>query len=161
MARTSTTHPLLLDEISLANSGTLGMTFCPGKKQPNAMTGGLGPRPGYRFARHRRLGGRRHPDGGSRTPRPPGRIWARLSRRLGWLSACCRSPINGCRTAASSVHGRMPVVGSVRCMLIGRGSSCTVKRPLGCRPSPQAAHLGRRRRALSRRAARRGPSGAT
>jgi ADP-ribosyl-[dinitrogen reductase] hydrolase len=43
--RTSTTHPLLIDEIPLGNSGTLGITFCPGKKQPYAMTGAWEPRP--------------------------------------------------------------------------------------------------------------------
>lgn len=31
MARTSITHPLLIDELRL-REGTLGLTFCPGKK---------------------------------------------------------------------------------------------------------------------------------
>jgi ADP-ribosyl-[dinitrogen reductase] hydrolase len=37
-ARTSITHPLIINTIPVSN-GELGLTFCPGKKQPNAMTG--------------------------------------------------------------------------------------------------------------------------
>ncbi len=37
-ARTSVSHPLIINTISVSN-GELGLTFCPGKKQPNAMTG--------------------------------------------------------------------------------------------------------------------------
>ncbi|WP_331344229.1 cyclin-dependent kinase inhibitor 3 family protein [Cellvibrio sp. UBA7661] len=37
-ARTSLTHPLIINPISVS-AGELGLTFCPGKKQPNAMTG--------------------------------------------------------------------------------------------------------------------------
>lgn len=37
-ARTSLTHPLIINTIPVA-AGALGLTFCPGKKQPNAMTG--------------------------------------------------------------------------------------------------------------------------
>ena len=37
-ARTSLTHPLIINTIPLS-AGELGLTFCPGKKQPNAMTG--------------------------------------------------------------------------------------------------------------------------
>jgi len=36
--RTSLTHPLIINTIPVA-AGELGLTFCPGKKQPNAMTG--------------------------------------------------------------------------------------------------------------------------
>lgn len=39
MRRTSTTHPLVINEIPIVNGGTLGLTFCPGKRQPDAMTG--------------------------------------------------------------------------------------------------------------------------
>ncbi|WP_299307632.1 hypothetical protein [uncultured Croceicoccus sp.] len=39
--RTSLTHPLQIAEIRLApHLGKVGLTFCPGKKQPDAMTGG-------------------------------------------------------------------------------------------------------------------------
>lgn len=37
-ARTSVSHPLIINTISVSN-GELGLTFCPGKKQANAMTG--------------------------------------------------------------------------------------------------------------------------
>lgn len=37
-ARTSVSHPLIINAISVSN-GELGLTFCPGKKQANAMTG--------------------------------------------------------------------------------------------------------------------------
>src|SRR4051812_28434232 len=37
-ARTSISHPLIINTISVSN-GELGLTFCPGKKQANAMTG--------------------------------------------------------------------------------------------------------------------------
>lgn len=37
-ARTSITHPLIINTIQVGN-GELGLTFCPGKKQPAAMTG--------------------------------------------------------------------------------------------------------------------------
>lgn len=36
--RTSLTHPLIINTLPVA-AGELGLTFCPGKKQPNAMTG--------------------------------------------------------------------------------------------------------------------------
>ncbi|MFO1369088.1 MAG: protein-tyrosine phosphatase family protein [Marinagarivorans sp.] len=36
--RTSESHPLIINTISISN-GELGLTFCPGKKQSNAMTG--------------------------------------------------------------------------------------------------------------------------
>lgn len=36
--RTSLTHPLIINTIPVS-AGELGLTFCPGKKQPNAMTG--------------------------------------------------------------------------------------------------------------------------
>lgn len=36
--RTSETHPLIINAISISN-GELGLTFCPGKKQKAAMTG--------------------------------------------------------------------------------------------------------------------------
>lgn len=39
MIKTSTTHPLRMDELELAGGGTIGLTLCPGKKQPSAMTG--------------------------------------------------------------------------------------------------------------------------
>jgi ADP-ribosylglycohydrolase/protein-tyrosine phosphatase len=39
MAKTSTTDPLRIDEVALGNGGVLGLTLCPGKKQPLAMTG--------------------------------------------------------------------------------------------------------------------------
>lgn len=38
IARTSISHPLIINSISVSN-GELGLTFCPGKKQANAMTG--------------------------------------------------------------------------------------------------------------------------
>lgn len=37
-ARTSLTHPLIINTIPVS-AGELGLTFCPGKKQPHAMTG--------------------------------------------------------------------------------------------------------------------------
>jgi len=37
--RTSLTHPLRIDSVALPNGAKLGLSFCPGKKQPNAMTG--------------------------------------------------------------------------------------------------------------------------
>lgn len=37
--RTSLTHPLQIAEIAVLGGGSLGLTFCPGKKQPRAMTG--------------------------------------------------------------------------------------------------------------------------
>ena len=40
MTRTSTSHPLRVDELSVdGTSGILGMTFCPGKKDKYGMTG--------------------------------------------------------------------------------------------------------------------------
>lgn len=36
--RTSVSHPLIINTIAVSN-GELGLTFCPGKKQANAMTG--------------------------------------------------------------------------------------------------------------------------
>jgi ADP-ribosyl-[dinitrogen reductase] hydrolase len=36
--RTSVSHPLIINTIAVSN-GELGLTFCPGKKQTNAMTG--------------------------------------------------------------------------------------------------------------------------
>jgi ADP-ribosyl-[dinitrogen reductase] hydrolase len=39
MQRTSSSHPLLINELQLSEGGTLGLTLCPGKKQPYAMTG--------------------------------------------------------------------------------------------------------------------------
>ena len=38
MAKTSVTHPLQIDEVGLRN-GRLGLTFCPGKQQPGALSG--------------------------------------------------------------------------------------------------------------------------
>lgn len=41
LARTSITHPLHIAEVKASpDFGAIGMTFCPGKKQPSAMTGG-------------------------------------------------------------------------------------------------------------------------
>ena len=37
--RTSETHPLQIATLNLASGARLGMTFCPGKCDPNAMTG--------------------------------------------------------------------------------------------------------------------------
>ena len=38
--RTSTSHPLKIDEVSAgAGMGKIGITFCPGKKQKTAHTG--------------------------------------------------------------------------------------------------------------------------
>lgn len=37
-ARTSLSHPLIINTLRLSN-GELGLTFCPGKKQADAMTG--------------------------------------------------------------------------------------------------------------------------
>lgn len=40
MKRTSLSHPLRIDAVHAGqNDGQIGLTFCPGKKQPNAMTG--------------------------------------------------------------------------------------------------------------------------
>lgn len=40
MIRTSDTHPLRIDAVAVpSGTGFIGMTFCPGKKQPVAMTG--------------------------------------------------------------------------------------------------------------------------
>lgn len=40
MNRTSLSHPLRIDAVNAGpNAGELGLTFCPGKKQPHAMTG--------------------------------------------------------------------------------------------------------------------------
>ena len=36
--KTSQTHPLRIDEVEVG-AGRLGLTFCPGKKQPDALTG--------------------------------------------------------------------------------------------------------------------------
>jgi len=38
-ARTSQTHPLRIDAVTLPTGGRIGMTFCPGKRQADAMTG--------------------------------------------------------------------------------------------------------------------------
>lgn len=39
MIRTSKTHPLRIDRIDLPAGGSIGLTFCPGKKQADAFTG--------------------------------------------------------------------------------------------------------------------------
>jgi protein-tyrosine phosphatase len=39
MVKTSATHPLRVDWVSLVGQGRIGMTFCPGKIQPVAWTG--------------------------------------------------------------------------------------------------------------------------
>jgi ADP-ribosyl-[dinitrogen reductase] hydrolase len=39
MARTSLSDPLRINEISLAGGARLGLTLCPGKRQPQAQTG--------------------------------------------------------------------------------------------------------------------------
>ncbi len=39
MERTSTTHPIRIDWVSLGGRGRIGMTFCPGKVQDDAWTG--------------------------------------------------------------------------------------------------------------------------
>jgi len=40
MIKTSTSHPLRIDELSLpGTTGLLGLTFCPGKRQPRAASG--------------------------------------------------------------------------------------------------------------------------
>ena len=39
LLRTSKTHPLIINEIPCLH-GTIGMTFCPGKKQTTSLTGG-------------------------------------------------------------------------------------------------------------------------
>jgi ADP-ribosyl-[dinitrogen reductase] hydrolase len=40
MVRTSQTHPLRIDSLSVPGcDGRIGLTFCPGKKQANALTG--------------------------------------------------------------------------------------------------------------------------
>jgi len=38
-ARTSTTHPLVIATLELSSGGRIGMTFCPGKKDPWGMSG--------------------------------------------------------------------------------------------------------------------------
>ena len=38
-ARTSQSHPLQISTIDSPGGGRIGLTFCPGKKDPNAMTG--------------------------------------------------------------------------------------------------------------------------
>ncbi len=41
LARTSITHPLLVAQVKASpDFGAIGLTFCPGKKQPSGMTGG-------------------------------------------------------------------------------------------------------------------------
>lgn len=41
LVRTSTTHPLLVAQVKASpDFGAIGLTFCPGKKQASAMTGG-------------------------------------------------------------------------------------------------------------------------
>ncbi|MFT7461619.1 MAG: ADP-ribosyl-[dinitrogen reductase] hydrolase, partial [Planctomycetota bacterium] len=37
--RTSESHPLQIDSLDLPGGGRIGMTFCPGKQQPNSATG--------------------------------------------------------------------------------------------------------------------------
>jgi hypothetical protein len=37
--RTSQTHPLRIDAVTLPTGGRIGMTFCPGKHQADALTG--------------------------------------------------------------------------------------------------------------------------
>lgn len=39
LARTSETHPLRIDALTLPGGGQIGITFCPGKHQRDAMTG--------------------------------------------------------------------------------------------------------------------------
>lgn len=39
VARTSRTHPLQIGTLELSSGGRIGITFCPGKKQPVAVTG--------------------------------------------------------------------------------------------------------------------------
>jgi len=39
VARTSLTHPLQIGTLPLSSGGCIGITFCPGKKQPVAVTG--------------------------------------------------------------------------------------------------------------------------
>lgn len=39
MARTSLTHPLEIATVPLEGGGAVGITFCPGKRQPGALTG--------------------------------------------------------------------------------------------------------------------------
>ncbi len=38
-ARTSQSHPIRIDHVETEGGGRIGMTFCPGKKDPGAMTG--------------------------------------------------------------------------------------------------------------------------
>ena len=38
-ARTSSSHPLRIDSVTVSGGGRVGMTFCPGKKDRHAMTG--------------------------------------------------------------------------------------------------------------------------
>jgi len=37
--RTSQSHPLRIDEVAMPDGGVIGLTFCPGKHQDDAMTG--------------------------------------------------------------------------------------------------------------------------
>lgn len=37
--KTSYTHPLLIDTVTAPGGGLIGMTFCPGKKQPDGLAG--------------------------------------------------------------------------------------------------------------------------
>jgi len=39
LARTSVTHPLIIEDIRIPGKGTIGLTFCPGKIDDRAMTG--------------------------------------------------------------------------------------------------------------------------
>lgn len=39
MERTSLTHPLRIDAVETPGGGRIGLTVCPGKKQPNAASG--------------------------------------------------------------------------------------------------------------------------
>jgi protein-tyrosine phosphatase len=39
MVRTSATHPLRIDTLNLPGGGQIGITFCPGKQQSDALTG--------------------------------------------------------------------------------------------------------------------------
>ncbi|MFC7477279.1 cyclin-dependent kinase inhibitor 3 family protein [Dankookia sp. GCM10030260] len=38
-AKTSATHPLRIDAVAAPGGGEIGMTFCPGKHQPQGLTG--------------------------------------------------------------------------------------------------------------------------
>ena len=39
MIKTSISHPLLIDTVATPGGGMIGMTFCPGKRQPNSASG--------------------------------------------------------------------------------------------------------------------------